>query len=152
MELTQEEIQANIEKLRNKVGDARTGGKGSQRRKVKVVSKAAVVPLSRRSETIRSSRASSRRLEPSPSPSTKSTSSEMTTPSSTSKTQSVSNLLRSIRLHPEQHLHRQRRARDQDREGPSARHHPAARTQAAQAPARTRLPNPTITRRGSRPG
>lgn len=39
MELTQEEIQANIEKLRNRVGDPRTGGKGSQRRKVKVVSK-----------------------------------------------------------------------------------------------------------------
>jgi len=39
MDLTQEEIQANIEKLRNRVGDPRTGGKGSQRRKVKVVSK-----------------------------------------------------------------------------------------------------------------
>jgi hypothetical protein len=43
MELTQEEIQANIERLRNRVGDPRTGGKGSQRRKVKVVSKAAVL-------------------------------------------------------------------------------------------------------------
>lgn len=42
MELSQAEIQANIEKLRSKVGDARTGGKGSQRRKVKVVSKTAV--------------------------------------------------------------------------------------------------------------
>lgn len=38
----EEEIRQNIEKLRNKMGDARTGGKGSQRRKVKVVSKAAV--------------------------------------------------------------------------------------------------------------
>lgn len=54
MELTQEEIQANIEKLRNKVGDARTGGKGSQRRKVKVVSKVAVSVGLRRLETIRS--------------------------------------------------------------------------------------------------
>lgn len=42
MDLTPEEIQANIERLRNKMGDARTGGKGSQRRKVKVVSKPAV--------------------------------------------------------------------------------------------------------------
>ena len=39
MDLTPEQIQQNIEKLKNKVGDARTGGKGSQRRKVKVVSK-----------------------------------------------------------------------------------------------------------------
>jgi hypothetical protein len=39
MELTQAEIQANIDKLRSKMGDARTGGKGSQRRKVKVVAK-----------------------------------------------------------------------------------------------------------------
>lgn len=46
MEVTQEEIQANIQRLREKVGDARTGGKGSQRRKVKVVSKTAVfLPL-----------------------------------------------------------------------------------------------------------
>lgn len=43
MELTQEEIQANIEKLRSKVGDPRTGGKGSQRRKVKVVTKTNVL-------------------------------------------------------------------------------------------------------------
>ena len=35
-----DEIKRNIERLRNKIGDARTGGKGSQRRKVKVVSKA----------------------------------------------------------------------------------------------------------------
>ena len=35
----EEEIKRNIERLRNKIGDARTGGKGSQRRKVKVVSK-----------------------------------------------------------------------------------------------------------------
>lgn len=42
MDLTPEEIQANIERLRNKMGDARTGGKGSQRRKVKVVSKPTV--------------------------------------------------------------------------------------------------------------
>jgi hypothetical protein len=39
MELTQEQINENIQRLRNKVGDARTGGKGSQRRKVKIVSK-----------------------------------------------------------------------------------------------------------------
>lgn len=39
MEVSEEEIQKNIERLRNKVGDARTGGKGSQRRKVKVVNK-----------------------------------------------------------------------------------------------------------------
>lgn len=39
MDLTPEEIQQNIEKLKNKMGDPRTGGKGSQRRKVKVVSK-----------------------------------------------------------------------------------------------------------------
>ena len=38
-DLTPAEIQANIQKLKDKVGDARTGGKGSQRRKVKVVSK-----------------------------------------------------------------------------------------------------------------
>jgi hypothetical protein len=43
MDLTPEEIQQNIEKLRNKMGDARTGGKGSQRRKVKVVAKPAVI-------------------------------------------------------------------------------------------------------------
>ena len=34
-----EEVKRNIENLRNKIGDARTGGKGSQRRKVKVVAK-----------------------------------------------------------------------------------------------------------------
>ena len=43
MEVTQEEIQQNIEKLRNKMGDPRTGGKGSQRRKVKVVAKNSVL-------------------------------------------------------------------------------------------------------------
>lgn len=43
MELSAEEIKANIEKLRGKIGDARTGGKGSQRRKVKVVSKQTVL-------------------------------------------------------------------------------------------------------------
>ena len=42
MDLSQEEIAANIAKLRNKIGDVRTGGKGSQRRKVKVVNKNAV--------------------------------------------------------------------------------------------------------------
>jgi site-specific recombinase XerC len=42
MDLSAEEIQKNIAALKNKVGDARTGGKGSQRRKVKVVNKAAV--------------------------------------------------------------------------------------------------------------
>ena len=45
MDLSQEEINANIAKLRNKIGDVRTGGKGSQRRKVKVVSKNAVIFL-----------------------------------------------------------------------------------------------------------
>lgn len=39
MQVSEEEIRRNIENLRNKIGDARTGGKGSQRRKVKVVSK-----------------------------------------------------------------------------------------------------------------
>lgn len=39
MELSQEEISQNIARLREKMGDARTGGKGTQRRKVKVVSK-----------------------------------------------------------------------------------------------------------------
>lgn len=53
MELSQEEIQANIERLRNKVGDARTGGKGSQRRKVKVVSKTNVTVTLLRQEAIR---------------------------------------------------------------------------------------------------
>ena len=45
---------ANIEKLWNKVGDARTGGEGSQRRKVKVVSKATVNILSFRQEMTKS--------------------------------------------------------------------------------------------------
>ena len=43
MELSAEEISQNIAKLREKMGDARTGGKGSQRRKVKVVSKQQVI-------------------------------------------------------------------------------------------------------------
>ncbi len=43
MQLSAEEIQKNIAALKNKVGDARTGGKGSQRRKVKVVSKPGVL-------------------------------------------------------------------------------------------------------------
>lgn len=38
-DLTPEEIARNIEALKQKKGDARTGGKGSQRRKVKVVHK-----------------------------------------------------------------------------------------------------------------
>lgn len=42
MNLSPEEIKQNIELLRNRVGDARTGGKGSQRRKVKVVVKPTV--------------------------------------------------------------------------------------------------------------
>lgn len=42
MDLSADEIQKNIAALKNKVGDARTGGKGSQRRKVKVVQKAQV--------------------------------------------------------------------------------------------------------------
>ena len=58
MELSQEEIQANIERLRNKVGDARTGGKGSQRRKVKVVSKTNVDDGLGRPATIKWSRTS----------------------------------------------------------------------------------------------
>ena len=61
MELSAEEIRANIEKLRGKVGDARTGGKGSQRRKVKVVSTTTVPHRLLRLETIRSSRTSLRR-------------------------------------------------------------------------------------------
>ena len=43
MELSAEEISQNIAKLREKMCDARTGGKGSQRRKVKVVSKQQVL-------------------------------------------------------------------------------------------------------------
>jgi hypothetical protein len=43
MEISAEEISQNITKLREKMGDARTGGKGSQRRKVKVVSKQQVL-------------------------------------------------------------------------------------------------------------
>ena len=39
MEISQDEISQNIARLREKMGDARTGGKGTQRRKVKVVSK-----------------------------------------------------------------------------------------------------------------
>jgi hypothetical protein len=61
MELTQEEIQANIQRLREKVGDPRTGGKGSQRRKVKVVSKVAVIPPLYRLATIKLSRTSSKK-------------------------------------------------------------------------------------------
>ena len=53
MELSAEEIQKNIAALKNKVGDARTGGKGSQRRKVKVVSKPGVISILRRQEMIR---------------------------------------------------------------------------------------------------
>lgn len=56
MELTQAEIQANIQKLREKVGDPRTGGKGSQRRKVKVVGKSTVFDYLFREEMIRWSR------------------------------------------------------------------------------------------------
>ncbi len=46
MQVSEDEVKKNIEALRNKIGDARTGGKGSQRRKVKVVSKQAVLHLS----------------------------------------------------------------------------------------------------------
>jgi hypothetical protein len=42
MDLSAEEIARNIAALKNKVGDARTGGKGTQRRKVKVVPKQTV--------------------------------------------------------------------------------------------------------------
>ena len=45
MDLTPEQIQQNIQNLRSKHGDARTGGKGSQRRKVKVVAKPTVILL-----------------------------------------------------------------------------------------------------------
>lgn len=45
MELSADEISQNIAKLREKMGDARTGGKGSQRRKVKVVAKQQVLPF-----------------------------------------------------------------------------------------------------------
>lgn len=91
MELSQEEIQANIQKLREKVGDPRTGGKGSQRRKVKVVSKSTVIYHLFREATIRFSRPSSRKLEHSPSALTKSTSSETITPSFTSRIPKVPN-------------------------------------------------------------
>ena len=84
MDLTPEEIQQNIERLRNKMGDARTGGKGSQRRKVKVVSKPTVLfHLYFREAAIKSSRTSSRRWVPNNWELTKSTSSEMTTLSCT---------------------------------------------------------------------
>ena len=67
------------------MGDARTGGKGSQRRKVKVVSKPTVISLHHfREATIRLSRTSSRKWVPNNWESTKSTSSETTTPYSTS--------------------------------------------------------------------
>jgi hypothetical protein len=39
------EIKKNIEALKNRFGDARTGGKGSQRRKIKVVNKNIVISL-----------------------------------------------------------------------------------------------------------
>lgn len=45
MDLTPEEIAANIQKLKSKIGDVRTGGKGSQRRKVKVVNTNKVTTL-----------------------------------------------------------------------------------------------------------
>ena len=121
------------------MGDPRTGGKGSQRRKVKVVSKATVISCLFREAMIRLSRTSSRRLEHNPSPSTKSTSSEMITPSSTSKTQKVTPTLCSLRLHPEQHLHREWRARDKDRQGSPPWHYPTTWPQATQTPARTRV-------------
>lgn len=85
MDLTPEEIQANIERLRSKMGDARTGGKGTQRRKVKVVSKPTVqFFIYVRVATIKSSRTSSRRWVLNNWALMRSTSSEMTTPSSTS--------------------------------------------------------------------
>ena len=43
MSISEDEVKRNIEALRNKIGDARTGGKGSQRRKVKVVAKNTVL-------------------------------------------------------------------------------------------------------------
>lgn len=46
MDLSAEEIARNIAALKNKVGDARTGGKGTQRRKVKIAPKPAVIYLS----------------------------------------------------------------------------------------------------------
>ena len=81
MDLSQEEINANIAKLRNKIGDVRIGGKGSQRRKLKVVSKNAVIFYLFRELWIRLSRTWSRKPELSSLASMKSVSSEMTTPS-----------------------------------------------------------------------
>lgn len=45
MSISEDEVKRNIEALRNKIGDARTGGKGSQRRKVKVITKSTVIHL-----------------------------------------------------------------------------------------------------------
>lgn len=65
MNLSPEEIKQNIELLRNRVGDARTGGKGSQRRKVKVVVKPTVNNNSNNREAmIRLSKTSSKRWAP----------------------------------------------------------------------------------------
>jgi len=70
------------------MGDARTGGKGSQRRKVKVVSKPTVFfHLYFREAMIKSSRTSSRRWVPNNWESMKSTFSETTTQSCTSSDQ-----------------------------------------------------------------
>jgi hypothetical protein len=85
MDISAEEISQNIARLREKMGDARTGGKGSQRRKVKVVTKPQVPAfLIKREATIRSSRTSLRRWELNNWALMKSTSSEMTTPFYTS--------------------------------------------------------------------
>ena len=79
MQVSEEEIQQNIEKLRNKIGDARTGGKGSQRRKVKVVSKNAVSHSSHREPVIKLSKIWWRKLAHNNLESMKSIFSEMTT-------------------------------------------------------------------------
>lgn len=114
MELSAQEIQQNIEKLRNRIGDARTGGKGSQRRKVKVVTKQAVLSLAFRLVETKLSRTSSRRSEHISSALMRSTSSRMMVLSSTSETHKVVVPKHSLRIDTEQHLHCDRRLRDKD--------------------------------------
>jgi len=142
MELTQEEIQANIERLRNRVGDARTGGKGSQRRKVKVVTKTAVIILSIRLEAIKLSRTSSRKLELILLESMRSTSSEMTTPSFTLKIPKVLTLTFSLCLNSKQHFHCQWRTRNQNHQRSSSRHYPTTWPQATQTSPRFSCQSP----------
>jgi hypothetical protein len=56
------EIKKNIEALKNKIGDARTGGKGSQRRKVKVINKNLVIFIINLREETKLLKASLRKL------------------------------------------------------------------------------------------